>query len=77
MVDQLMILKKTTMLKSYVKLLEDKYHYFHLEKWDKNQASQVLVTIINAKKVLQEDITEILMQLAQIDLGAAIAVKEG
>ncbi|TNF67219.1 MAG: hypothetical protein EP298_07145 [Gammaproteobacteria bacterium] len=76
MVDQLMKLKKTTMLKSYVKLLEDKYNYFHLDQWDKKQAAQVLIAIIDAKKMLKEDMTEALMQLAQIDLDAAISIKE-
>ncbi|MCF6765801.1 TssA family type VI secretion system protein [Thiotrichales bacterium 19S3-7] len=76
MIDQLIIAKKKTLLKSYTNLLEDKYHYFHVDQWDTKEASHILITLIRAKKMLEEDIAEPLMQLAQIDLDAAMKIKE-
>lgn len=76
LIKALMEQKKLAMLKSYVEVLEEKYHYFHLNQWDKNLAIDVLMVLIKAKKVLKEDITENLAQLSRLDFKKAIELEE-
>ena len=73
-IDSLLVTQNKSMLESFSKHLEEKLDYFRLEEWDKTQAGDILIRLIDAKKILKVDYANYYQRLSLLNIQTALDI---